>query len=168
MIIFTQDLYSFFCLSFISAAPCFPLKSLFFFKLFLKSVSAGYKYSYFYFIWECLYFTLFPWTYFQCIQNLGSTDPFFLHWKNVTPHPRILMRRPKSINPSHLYSGSLFPGYFWQSDWMFPGMNPFQFILFGVHSASGISRLVSLPNLGEPLPQFFFPAAHPFPIFLRV
>lgn len=82
--------------------------------------------------------------------------------------PGVLMRRPKSIKyPSHLYSRSLFPSYFWQSDWMFLGMNPFQFILFGVHSASRISRLISLPNLGEPLPQFFFSSSTPLsPLFV--
>lgn len=170
VVICTQDLYSFFCLSFVFCCSMLSFEKNFFFlfyyfkKVYLLAINTPiFTLSWNVFISpfspECI-FTAYRIQDRQILSFCTGKMSFHTFWV-----PKVLMRRlsikyPSSIQWvtfSWLFSRFFFfflAFHFWQSDWMFLGMNSFWFILFGVHLASGVSRFISLSNLGEPLPNF--------------
>ena len=71
-----------FCCSMLSFEKKFFFLFYYFKKVYLLAINT----PIFTLSWNVFISPVSPECIFHCIQNPGSTDPFFLHWKNVIPH----------------------------------------------------------------------------------
>lgn len=109
----------------------------------------GDKYSVFFFIWECLYFTLFLKDIFTGYR-ITSWQLFFQHLKNVVPLPSDLHEKPfQSLFPhkhNAFFPTSCFQCFllfnFWKFDFDVFWQRIFQIHLFWVCSASWIYNAI--------------------------